>query len=175
MRKKLYVTNDKVAVIEGSTETNKAKLDFGQNDSTESDVVEVDTYAISVVKTDADSGAALKDAVFGVYSNEDCTDEIGQITTGENGVGFLAGLKAGTYYLKEIEAPEGYQLDMTVHTVVVPAVDDTDNNVNLDITNKKDIPDLPSTGGAGTIALTAAGVVLIAGAAAFIVRARKEN
>ena len=35
--------------------------------------------------------------------------------------------------------------------------------------------ELPVTGGAGTVALTAAGVVLVAGAAAFIVRSRKEN
>ena len=34
---------------------------------------------------------------------------------------------------------------------------------------------LPETGGMGTVALTAAGVVLVAGAAAFIVRSRKQN
>ena len=169
--------NDSVKVITGTTETNEAKLDFGQSDSSESttDTVEVDTYAISIKKTDADTEAALKDAEFGVYTNKDCTDMVGTIATNEEGIGFLAGLKAGTYYVKETQAPGGYQLDSTVHTVTVPAAGDNDNNVNLNITNKKDIPGLPTTGGAGTVALTAAGVVLIAGAAAFIVRSRKQS
>ena len=36
-------------------------------------------------------------------------------------------------------------------------------------------PSLPVTGGEGTIAITATGVVLIAGAAALIVRARRQH
>ena len=43
------------------------------------------------------------------------------------------------------------------------------------VNTKDDTIELPTTGGAGTVALTAAGVVLVAGAAAFIVRSRKEN
>lgn len=167
--------NDAVKVIGGATESNEAKLDFGQNDESTTDTVKVDTYAISIVKTDADASSQFLKAVFGVYSDSGCTAEVGQITTNEtDGTGFLAGLKAGTYYVKEITAPDGYQLDTTVYTVTVPD-GGNDNNVNLDITNKKEIPVLPTTGGAGTIGLTAAGVVLIAGAAAFIAHSRKEN
>ena len=168
--------NDNVKVIEGASETNDATLEFGQTPNIEesTDKVTVDTYAISILKTDEDTQEELEGAVFGVYSDAGCEDQVGTITTGENGVGFLAGLKAGTYYVKEITAPTGYQLDSTVHTVTVPGAGD-DNNVNLDITNKGDLPGLPTTGGAGTVALTAAGVVLIAGAAAFIVRSRKQN
>ena len=168
--------NDKVKVIEGTSETNDATLEFGQTPNIEesTDKVTVDTYAISILKTDEDTREKLAGADFGVYTDEDCKQSVGTITTDSNGVGFLAGLKAGTYYVKETKAPTGYQLDSTVHTVIVPDGGD-DNNVKLDITNKGDLPGLPTTGGAGTVALTAAGVVLIAGAAAVIVRSRKQN
>ena len=170
--------NDEVNVKEGSTDSNDATLEFGNSSKPESntDHVDVETYAISILKTDADTTAKLQGAQFGVYTDAACSEAslVGTITTDIDGVGFIAGLKVGTYYVKEIAAPEGYQLDQTVHTVTVPDAGD-DNNVNLNITNKSDLPGLPTTGGAGTVALTAGGVVLIAAAGAIIVRSRKQN
>ena len=86
-----------------------------------------------------------------------------------------------TYFIKETKAPAGYKLDTNTYSVgkdgTVKLV--AFNNVVVEVPN---IPsdyhegiDLPQTGGAGTVALTAAGVVIVAGAAAFIVRSRKEN
>lgn len=87
-----------------------------------------------------------------------------------------------TYYLVETAAPNGYVLPDD--TLVATLKSDSNNLVadhvfNLVLKNTKGGKDqgidLPSTGGVGTVALTAAGVVLVAGAAAFIVRSRKQN
>lgn len=87
-----------------------------------------------------------------------------------------------TYYLVETAAPNGYVLPG--NTLVATLSADNSNLVadsvfNLVLKNDKGDEEqgieLPSTGGAGTVALTAAGVVLVAGAAAFIVRSRKQN
>ena len=83
-----------------------------------------------------------------------------------------------TYYLVETKAPSGYVLN-TPTLVETFAGLDADEVTSLVVKNDKGGKDqgidLPTTGGAGTVALTAAGVVLVAGAAAFIVRSRKEN
>ena len=132
------------------------------------------------MKTDENDNTPLQDAVFGVYTDAACTDQskIGEITTGADGIASIDGLEAGTYHLKEITAPEGYQLDESVISVEVNQNTDGEDTlirvVSQPITNTK-TPALPVTGGAGTIAITAAGVVLVAGAATMIVRARKSN
>ena len=104
---------------------------------------------------------------------------MGTLTTGQDGAATIDGLAAGTYYLVETAAPEGYQLDATPIEVVITA--STDDGATADslivsktIDNTK-TPALPVTGGAGTVAITAAGVVLVAGAAMLIVRARKSD
>ena len=162
--------------------TNDVTLNFtnGENVVTVEDHVDVYTYQLRVVKTDENDNTPLQDAVFGVYTDADCTDQskIGEITTGADGIASIDGLEAGTYYLKEITAPEGYQLDESVISVEVNQNTDGEGTlirvVSQPITNTK-TPALPVTGGAGTIAITAAGVVLVAGAAIMIVRARKSN
>lgn len=162
--------------------TNDVTLNFtnGENVVTVEDHVDVYTYQLRVVKTDENDNTPLQDAVFGVYTDAACTDQsnIGEITTGADGIASIDGLEAGTYYLKEITAPEGYQLDESVISVEVNQNTDGEGTlirvVSQPITNTK-TPALPVTGGAGTIAITAAGVVLVAGAATMIVRARKSN
>ena len=50
----------------------------------------------------------------------------GVVVTDENGQMTMTGLKAGTYYLKETKAPEGYTLNDTVYTIVIDAaIDET--------------------------------------------------
>ena len=51
---------------------------------------------------------ALAGAVFGVFTDEDCTNKVCEMTTGSDGYAKSEMLPAGTYYVKEIKAPNGY-------------------------------------------------------------------
>lgn len=154
-----------------------------------SDEAKQEFGGIKVYKYDSTDNAVLEGAVFGLYSDKACTDasKIAEATTGSDGLAtfnVMLDLEK-TYYVKEISAPAGYKLDDTVYEVQPVGTADVDYVLSPSSYTQIDVPntpsdnnegiDLPQTGGAGTVALTAAGVVIVAGAAAFIVRSRKEN
>ncbi|MBR6617563.1 MAG: Cna B-type domain-containing protein [Oscillospiraceae bacterium] len=56
-------------------------------------------------------------AVYGVYTDKACTDKVGEIKIGANGMGTIM-LPFKSYYVKELKAPTGYALDTTVYTLV---------------------------------------------------------
>ena len=168
-----------------SIENNQATVEFARDPNTENSFETKDdneklyTYTVSVVKQDADTQELLQNAKFDLHKGTPEGDVVGTLTTGQDGTASIDGLAAGTYYLVETDAPEGYQLDATPIEVVITA--STNDNATADslivsktIDNTK-TPALPVTGGAGTVAITAAGVVLVAGAAMLIVRARKSD
>ncbi len=62
---------------------------------------------------------SLAGAVYGVYSDEACTAQVGEFVTDEKGESETLTLLEGTYYLKELTAPPGYCLDTEVHEVKV--------------------------------------------------------
>lgn len=65
--------------------------------------------ALRITKRDSESGERLKDAIFGIYETD--TDNcMGEVTTDRKGVAEIE-LEPGSYYLLELEAPEGYRLD----------------------------------------------------------------
>ena len=110
------------------------------------------------------------------------------LTSDASGYVSLGGLKAGTYTLTETKVPAGYQKvnDFTIELSATTATGDNPATTDTEETNynyyngDNGVVDakqgaLPATGGAGTVALTAAGVVLIAGAAGFIVMSRRRN
>ncbi len=85
-------------------------------------------YALTIAKKDAsDKTTALEGARFGVYTDKACTvpaqlwgsvTETGsaenEFVTGSNGLATCYGLVAGnTYYVKELQAPEGYEIVST--------------------------------------------------------------
>ena len=53
-------------------------------------------------------------AKYGVYSDSACKTKVGEIAIGENGTGSIK-LPLGTYYVKEISAPTGYELSTKVY------------------------------------------------------------
>lgn len=71
--------------------------------------------------TNGNSYYSLAGAVYGVYTEWGCYNEVGRLTTDEWGNTNTLELNAGTYYVKEITAPIGFALDYTTYEVVVTA------------------------------------------------------
>lgn len=135
------------------------------------------TYAIRVVKHEnGDTSKLLPNAVFGIYTDEACTNEVDRITTDTNGVATLSGIKAGTYYVKEISAPTGYSLLRNPREVVVSEATDTEKDgiIVVTIPNTK-LSALPITGGMGTIIFTVSGAILMVGAVWFVFMYKRKN
>ena len=75
---------------------------------------------VEVIKVDSDhSDAKLAGAVFGIYSDKDCTKLITQMpATDKNGSSVAEIIKTqDTVYLKEITAPTGYRLNTSSYNV----------------------------------------------------------
>lgn len=66
--------------------------------------------------TDGNASYTLQGAEYSVYTNEDCTQYYGKITTDSNGQGKMSNLPLGIYYVKETKASTGYQKDPQVYT-----------------------------------------------------------
>lgn len=133
--------------------------------------VNAKTYKITAQKIDANTGAPLTGATFTLYKADGTTVITSGTTSGNEGkVTFNKYLAAGTYIVKETGAPEGYNLNSTPQTVVLP--DDVNKTVVIEDTKAK----LPNTGGNGTMMFTIIGgsLVLLA-AALFIVVMKKKS
>lgn len=62
----------------------------------------------------------LLNAEYGVYTDRNCTNSVGDLITGESGwSNTLTSLAAGTYYVKERKKPSGYRTDNAVHEVMI--------------------------------------------------------
>lgn len=92
---------------------------------------EVMPYCLRIFKKN-NEGLSLDGAIFGLYSDVSCTNEIDRQTS-KNGNLIFEGLKdRTTYYLKEIKAPIGYRVlvddkgDPVVHSIQVLATPDED-------------------------------------------------
>ncbi|MBM6830980.1 VaFE repeat-containing surface-anchored protein [Faecalicoccus acidiformans] len=73
-----------------------------------------------------DCYGTMEGAQYGLYSDASATQQIGTFTIGANGESnTIDELKAGTYYIKEIKAPEGYALDTQIYPVTVEAGETT--------------------------------------------------
>jgi uncharacterized surface anchored protein len=113
------------------------------------------------------------------------------VTTDGDGKALFYGLIAGkTYWLKETQAPAGYNLDTQVHKIIV----DEDGNVStvdsggaqaalpkignvptITIADEP-IPGLPTTAGAGIVGIVVAGTTLaVSGGIAFARNAKKRR
>lgn len=164
---------------------NQVLVDPGNKAGTDGDKVTLELYKVTGKKVDSETKTGLEGAVFSIYrdSNKSGTYDAGTdaliaegVKSNAQGVFEYDPLAEGTYFLVETQAPAGYEL-FTGAVKFTTGDADGDNVITLtDVENTKDTGiNLPQTGGAGTVALTAAGVILVAGAAAFIVRSRKEN
>lgn len=64
---------------------------------------------------------SLEGARYGIYADENCTDLKEILTTDAQGCARSKALLVGTYYVKELSAPEGYALDINAHNITVAA------------------------------------------------------
>lgn len=109
------------------------------------------------------------------------------LTTNENGEILLRGLDAGIYYLKETEAPAGYNLMETpVKVEIAPTYDKAGNLVSVEYkvddvkqaTNTVGVRNssgstLPVTGGMGTTLFYILGSILFVGAAILLIAKKR--
>lgn len=214
------------AAIDGEGNTNNVTVTWTTKGSDEPDPNNkidtketIYTYAIALKKV-SDKGVNLPDAVFefpfyvkstpdadGAYIYAGTTEAEGltkQITTPASGVIVVKGVKSGTYEIKEVTAPAGYNKltapvtvtavktgETSTHTTVYL---DKDGNVvdesakvtevKVDINTiaatalvvvNKAGTELPSTGGVGTTIFYVLGSVLVLGAVVLLVTKKRMS
>lgn len=162
--------------------TNHVDLHYTNNMDVDSDItgntVNVYTFTLNVGKVDGNTKAPLPGATFKLTSKNDA-EFVKTLTTGTDGSVTFTGLKAGTYYVEETVAPEGYNInskkfEITISTQGIVTGDNVKDN-KLVVT---DFPlSVPQTGGAGTVMFTVGGIALIAcaGVLFFVVMRKKKT
>lgn len=185
---------------------NNTYLTYGENNTkSNEDYTITKTFEIPVYKyTGTDENKqGLAGAKFKLYTNTDfieanevkVKEEVGAeyfvgstddkknvMTSPQSGEFTIKGLKAGTYYLKEIEAPKGYNLlanAVEVHITEAGKVEvrngETLKEVNrVDVQNKSGTL-LPNTGGAGTTMIYLVGALLVLGSGVVLASKRRSN
>lgn len=75
---------------------------------------------------------SLEGATFGLYTDRDCTTLVATASSNAEGNVTFNKLREGTYYLKEIQAPDGYVTSANVWTVKAEKTSDTEVTVTLE-------------------------------------------
>ena len=84
---------------------------------------------------------SLDGAEYGVYTDEDCSEEAGTLTTDSKGDTSAITLPAGkTYYVKEKTAPRGYHKDESVHAVTL---EEADREYTVDVSDMPVLAPIP--------------------------------
>ena len=73
------------------------------------------------IVTNGNAMYSIVGATFGIFSDQNCSNQIGTLTTNENGDTNEVEVTVGTVYVKELSAPKGYKLDTTVYSLKVEA------------------------------------------------------
>ncbi|WP_295752902.1 SpaH/EbpB family LPXTG-anchored major pilin [uncultured Holdemanella sp.] len=189
------------AVVGGAGNTNKTYLKYGVSSESAPSTTTTYTFGIPVLKYTGDVSKPLAGAKFKLYTDSNCNDESTALKfslnnnkyryDSKNGKTVLTslettgridieGLEAGTYYLKEIEAPKGYNL--LANAVEVQITQDgkvkVKNGDAYDEVNRVDVENktgtvLPSTGGAGTTMIYLIGGALVLGSGVVLATKRR--
>ena len=128
--------------------------------------------ALRITKLVEGTGSPLANVKFAILNEN--REVIETIVTNEEGIADTSNLPYGTYYYKEVEAPEGYIMDSKEHKFNI-----VENNVLLDavVYNKKE--ELPKTGGLlsedAQIIMLVSVFAIFAYAVKMLLSASKEN
>lgn len=136
---------------------------------TSKDIVYVNTYAIDIFKYDQADNTGLVGAEFTLTDAEGTV--IDTVTSGEDGHVVIDGLDAGTYYLKETIAPDGYVCSTAELEIVIPEKAGVNKTVGVSFANSQ----IPHTGGTGTLMFTIGGAAIIATAGVLLLVSRKKR
>lgn len=167
---------------------NNTYLTFGENNTkSNEDYTITKTFGIPVFKYTG-TNTALPDAKFILSTDPNCKDSTKtlkfklnsdnkyrydekkgteELVSLADGMINIEGIKAGTYYLKETEAPKGYNLLKAIQTIEIS--DDGSIKLNGELkTDKVGVQNntgslLPQTGGMGTTLIYLIGGALVLG------------
>jgi len=124
---------------------------------------------VKVIKIDTDTKEQIKEKfVFGIYKDSECKDMIQELKS-NNGDGFVEfkDLRYETYYIKELKAPDGYELSSRVAKVEIndkgifvdnSQVEEKDGTIEFNFENKH--IEIPKTGDNSHIKL-AVGIIIL--------------
>lgn len=83
--------------------------------------IELNKTSANPAITNGNNCYALEGAVYGIYSDSNCTNQVTTLTTDKNGYAKSEKLEIGDYWIKEISASRGYMVDTAAHAVTVTA------------------------------------------------------
>ena len=179
--------NEKAAICKTDScghNDNKTYLEYGDNNKTQEDVTKTYTYEFTLIKTNSKKeqleGAEFelydkatggeKILVFkvedGVYRIAKTNEEKAKAETIKVGKAIILGLDSDkTYYLEEVEHPDGYNKLTSRAEVKVNSKTGTGDGVNVVEITKEVVnltgAELPSTGGIGTVLFVSIGSLIV--------------
>lgn len=188
------------AVVAGEGNSNKSRLEYGENNFTEFDETKTYTYGFDLVKTDSQN-KLIDGAEFKIYDAETGGNEVAVVLmddnvtyrrarTDETGVAIkvkdgkvrVVGMDNGTYYLEETVSPVGFnQLsgrqkfiisDGNLDAVFNDGIFSTGSGVH--VVNKAGTM-LPETGGIGTTLFYVGGGLMVAVAVVLLITKKRMD
>lgn len=121
---------------------------------------------IGVAKEDYETGERLVGAVIGIYGDEGCEIKFAESMSTDQPQ-YLENLLPGTYYVKELQAPEGYILNPTQQVVTVELEEGEEELVVF-----RNRPRIDTAGNYGILLLIGAALVLVCGTLSVVFRKR---
>lgn len=109
-----------VLYLERGAGLSNCKMNFTLPNAEVSSVTATDLAKLTFTKVKKDEKTPLPGAVFKLYTDDTCTTELKTATSGADGTVTFDKLFPRTYYMKEVQAPNGYVASNEVWTVDVP-------------------------------------------------------
>lgn len=114
-----------VLYLERGAGLSNCKMNFTLPNVEVSSVTTTDLAKLTFTKVKKDEKTPLPGAVFKLYTDDTCTAELKTATSGADGTVTFDKLFPGTYYMKEVQAPNGYVASNEVWTVDVTEGNET--------------------------------------------------